>query len=98
MLALADLGLRSQDEKTYVNWLEKAAAAHPQALQPDGLARHLLAKAIATRRLRLRAKPSAPSRQPCRTRSASTTQLALGDTTNALQLPQADRLLWPGRP
>ena len=34
MLAMADLSLRSKDEKAYVSWLEKAATAHPQAMQP----------------------------------------------------------------
>jgi len=84
MLALADLGLRSQDEKTYVNWLEKAAARIRRPCSRGRLGAPSARQGDRNKALALRAKPSAPSRQPCRTRSASTTQLALGDTTNAL--------------
>ena len=45
MLALADLSRLTQDEKSYVHWLTKAAAANTQAIEPRILmARHLLAK------------------------------------------------------
>lgn len=86
MLALADLSLRNQDEKTYISWLEKAAAAHPQALQPRvTLARYLLAKgnknkALAVAREAVNAQPDNPAALDL----LGTTQLALGDTTNAL--------------
>ena len=86
MLALADLGLRNKDEKAYVSWLEKAAAAHPQALQPRmALARYLLAKgdknkALAIAREAVNAQPDNPAALDL----LGTTQLALGDTTNAL--------------
>lgn len=45
MLALADLALFNKQEKDYVNWLQKAADAHPKALQPRALlTRFYLAK------------------------------------------------------
>lgn len=45
MLALAELSRLTQDEKSYVNWLTKAAAANTQAIEPRILmARYLLAK------------------------------------------------------
>jgi putative PEP-CTERM system TPR-repeat lipoprotein len=86
MLALADLGLRNRDEKTYVGWLEKAAAAHPQALPPRvALARHQLAKgdkgkALATAREAVSAQPDSPIALEL----LGTAQLAMGDATNAL--------------
>ncbi|MBV5324207.1 MAG: tetratricopeptide repeat protein, partial [Rhodospirillaceae bacterium] len=75
-----------QDEKTYVGWLEKAAAAHPQALPPRvALARHQLAKgdkskALATAREAVNAQPDSPVALEL----LGTAQLASGDTTNAL--------------
>lgn len=45
MLALAELSRLNRDEKSYVNWLTKAAAANTQAIEPRILmARHLLVK------------------------------------------------------
>lgn len=45
MLALAHLSLLNKDDKSYVNWLTKAAATNTQAIEPRILmARYLLAK------------------------------------------------------
>ena len=66
--------------------LEKAATAHPQALQPRmALARYLLAKgdknqALAAAREAVNANPDSPAALDL----LGTTQLALGDTNNAL--------------
>jgi putative PEP-CTERM system TPR-repeat lipoprotein len=86
MLALADLSLRSGDDKTHVKWLERAAATHPQALKPRlALARHLLARgdrtgALAAAREAVNAQPDDPAALDL----LGATQLALGDTPNAL--------------
>lgn len=49
MLALADLSRLTRDDKSYANWLAKAAAANTQAIEPRILmARHLLMKGEAS--------------------------------------------------
>lgn len=49
MLALADLSLLAKDERTYIDWLKKAAASNTQAIEPRILmARYLLAKGQAS--------------------------------------------------
>jgi putative PEP-CTERM system TPR-repeat lipoprotein len=85
MLALADLALRAQDEKTHVGWLEKAIAAHPQALPPKlALARHLLGKGERNKALTLaREALNANPEHPAALDLLGTVQLALGDTANA---------------
>lgn len=86
MLALAELALRNGDEKTHVGWLEKAAAAHPDAALPRlALARHLLArgeksKALAAARAAVDAQPENAAALDM----LGSVQLALGDTANAL--------------
>jgi putative PEP-CTERM system TPR-repeat lipoprotein len=85
-MALANLSLRDRNEKAYVDWLEKAATAHPQAIEPRvALARYLLAKdeknkALATAREAVNAQPDNPAALDL----LGTTQLALGDHTNAI--------------
>jgi len=45
MMALAEIAAITKQENDYVNWLEKAAKAHPQAIAPNGtLARYYLIK------------------------------------------------------
>lgn len=67
MLAMADLSLRDKNEKAYVEWLERAAKAHPKAVEPRiALARHLLArgeknKALAIARDTVAADPDSPA-------------------------------------
>lgn len=86
MLALADLSLQNGDEKGYMAWLDKAAQAHPQALPPrKAMTRHLLArgeknKALAIARAALDANPDHPAALDL----LGSTQLASGDTVNAI--------------
>lgn len=67
MLALADLALSNKDEKTYIGWLEKAAAANPVALQPRLLkSRYLMSKgqyvqALALAREAVNTQPKNPA-------------------------------------
>jgi putative PEP-CTERM system TPR-repeat lipoprotein len=67
MLALADLARTNRDERTYLGWLEKAAAVNPQALQPRiqqsryWLAKGDSAKAVAAARSAVTAQPNNPA-------------------------------------
>jgi putative PEP-CTERM system TPR-repeat lipoprotein len=85
-MALANLSLRDRNEKAYVDWLEKAATAHPQSVEPRvALARYQLSKgdknkALATAREAVNAQPDNPAALDL----LGTTQLALGDQTNAI--------------
>ncbi len=86
MMALAYLSLRSNDEKNYVSWLEKAAAAHPETALPRvGLGRYFLAKgeknkALDVARQAVLAQPDNAAALDL----LGSVQLALGDSTNAL--------------
>jgi putative PEP-CTERM system TPR-repeat lipoprotein len=67
MLALAELARLDKDEKNYLDWLEKAAAANPKAPQPSMLlSRYWLskgntAKATVAARAALSAQPDNPA-------------------------------------
>ena len=67
MLALADLARTNRDEKTYLGWLEKAAAANPQALEPRiqqsryWLAKGDSAKAVTAARSAVTVQPNNPA-------------------------------------
>ena len=67
MLAMADLARANRDDKNYLGWLEKAAAADPQALPPRllqsryWLAKGDSAKAIAAARSAVAARPDNPA-------------------------------------
>jgi putative PEP-CTERM system TPR-repeat lipoprotein len=86
MIALADLSRIAKDEKAYRSWLEKAAASHPRAIPPRAaLARHYLSrkepqKALALARETVSANPDNPEALNL----LGTTQLAAGDTVNAI--------------
>jgi putative PEP-CTERM system TPR-repeat lipoprotein len=86
MMALAELAAMRNQEKEYVNWLEKAAKAHPTAIPPRaGLARHLLArkdfqKALAIANETLSANPDSPAALDL----LGSVQLATGDTPGAI--------------
>ena len=67
MMALAELAAADKREKDYVNWLERAAEAHPEAIAPRAvLVRHLLArqehqKALALANEAVRTHPDNPA-------------------------------------
>lgn len=86
MMALAELAASSNQEKEYVNWLEKAAKSHPTAIPPRAvLARHYLSekepqKALAIANATVVAHPD----DPVALDLLGTVQLALNDKTGAI--------------
>ena len=85
MMALAELAASSNQEKEYVNWLEKAAKLHPAAIPPRAvLARHYLVKkepqkALAIANEMVNAHPDNPDALDL----LGTVQLALNDNVGA---------------
>lgn len=86
MLALADLAAANKQEKDYVDWLEKAAKAHPQAISPrTTLVRHYLTRKQPQKALALaREAASANPDNPEAINLLGATQLASGEKANAI--------------
>lgn len=86
MLALADLALLSKDEKAYMGWLQKAATAHQQAIQPRILmARYLLAKGENAKAITLaREAVNMQPKDPAALDTLGAAQYAGKDLANAL--------------
>lgn len=86
MMALAEYAARDRQEAAYVNWLERAARAHPSAIPPRAaLVRHLLGKnelqkALALANETLAANPD----HPAALELLGSVQLAMQDHAGAL--------------
>ncbi|OFZ68859.1 MAG: hypothetical protein A2Z01_00850 [Betaproteobacteria bacterium RBG_16_58_11] len=86
MLALAEFSVAERDEPEYVKWLEKAAKAHPAALEPrTQLAGYYLSRGKPQQALALarEAQTAAPD-NPAALDFLGNIQLAAGEKENAL--------------
>ncbi|WP_413437533.1 XrtA/PEP-CTERM system TPR-repeat protein PrsT [Sulfuriferula sp. GW1] len=86
MMALAELASINKQEKEYVDWLEKAAKAHPEAIPPRALlVQYYLAKKEPQKALALAKEVSnANPDNPEALNLLGTTQLATNDITSAI--------------
>jgi putative PEP-CTERM system TPR-repeat lipoprotein len=86
MMALAGLAASQNQEKDYVEWLEKAAKAHPQAVPPQAaLVRfHLTRKDAKTALVVANQTINANPDNPAALTLLGNTQLAVGDRASAI--------------